>query len=293
MNKWFAGLIVGVVVLSIAWLAIYGLIVVTRYDDDPQCFQEEFDSPVVDSPTIDLKSPTEEIQLAFGQSRGSLSDQVLLEAPNSLPEKLAVAPSALASADRTIPVDKVHVRATGQRNRVLLDVCVDAREIPHLASGTYKGSIVFLDQRVVPTSVSMTMTVQPRYLYAIAPLILVVPFVALYVVWAAVAGDDKPKFEAGAIRTWVLAAGGAAVAYNAQGISKPGWTGGLSAVGSLIAGMYAASAAVAVSWAAPKKEPQKDLLERAKRTTEVESPGSTAPAPVPDQPRRPLRRRLE
>lgn len=265
MNKWFAGVVVTAIILSLGWLVGYGVFASNRYNDDAKCFNEPFESPPAEAPTIELKTPAEEAQLAFGQSRGSLSDQVVLDGPSGLPEKLAVASSALASDNRTIPSEKVHVRAIGQRNRVLLDVCVDAREISHLASGTYKGSIVFLDQRVVPTSVSLTMTVQPRYLYLLAPSILLVPFIALYVVWAAITTDDKPKFEAGAIRTWLLAVGAAAVAYNAQGISKEGWTGGLSAVGSLLAGIYAAAAAVAVSWAAPTKEVQKDAATRAAR----------------------------
>jgi hypothetical protein len=132
---------------------------------------------------LDLGTTSDKLEINFGVFRGAASDEVRLSAPSAPPTDIAVETSSLTGDSGTIDADKVRVRARTLRDRVLLDACLDIRTVGRVHSGAYSGVFVFTDPRVTSLTVPLTVNVQAPYLYYLGPLILLLPLLALLIVW--------------------------------------------------------------------------------------------------------------
>lgn len=236
------------------WVVIYQFSMNQRDNKDKPCFSERYVSSQTSTEPIALTADAADaLRLRFNQSRGTERDQVALVAGSLPPPELEVSVSALRQEGETIDGANVHVRARSQRNTVLLDLCVSAKDVGRVSSGVYRGTVTFTDQRVESFAVPVEVSIQARYLWWLAPAVILVPMLALLVVWGDNAGKPRTTgFGVNALRTLVPAIGAAGVVYGAQGIANVGW-GGPQAVFGLIASMYAAAtgAAVTVGSSAP------------------------------------------
>lgn len=193
---------------------------------------------------------SERLELHFLQSRGVERDQVAVTTTSELPSELAVRASALTSPNETISADHVHAKATSSRGALILDVCVGASELGRISSGTYDGTITVVDPRTEPFSLPITMTIQARYLWWLAPLVVLLPLGALYVVWGLTSSANRPPFDVGLVRSLVAGIGATALVFGAQGIANKGWGGPQAAFG-LVAAMYAAATGVVATISNP------------------------------------------
>lgn len=246
---------VGVPILLVWGLFIgaYQFAMDRRDDSDSSCFTDDFQNAEISTAPIALTLGSEEqLSLRFDQSRGTERDQVIVAAASKPPDKLEVAVSALGGDDQTIRSEDVRVRATSQRDTVLLDICVDARNLQRVQSGTYDGVVTFTDERVTALAVPVKVTLQARYLWWLSPLVLLMPFVALYVTWGSLPSTERPTLSHGLVRTVVASIAACAVVYGAQGLADRGW-GGAEAAFGLVGVMYAAAAGAAVTVGSPSK----------------------------------------
>lgn len=243
----------GVLTVWALFIAGYQILMDRRDKNDGDCFSEAFQTSDVSTQPIALTaSSDEQLTLRFDQSRGTERDQAIVAAASKPPEQIEVAASALVGENQTIQAESVHVRAKAQRNTVLLDVCVDARNIGRVQSGTYNGNVTFTDERVSALAVPIELTIQARYLWWLSPLVLLMPLVALYVTWGSLPPAERPTISHGLVRTVVAGIAATAVVYGAQGIANRGWGGAQAAFG-LIGAMYAGAAAAAVTIGSPDK----------------------------------------
>jgi len=250
IKGFFSGWKVGALILLGLWglwVAGYQLAMNQRDKKDTACFTETYLSSQTSTQPIALTGADDALRLRFNQSRGTERDQVALVAGSMPPPELEVSVSALRQEGETIDGANVHVRARSQRNTVLLDLCVSAKDVGRVSSGVYRGTVTFTDQRVESFAVPVEVSIQARYLWWLAPAVILVPMLALFVVWGDNSGiQATPAFGVNVLRTLVPAIGAAGVVYGAQGIANVGW-GGPQAVFGLIASMYAAATGAAVT----------------------------------------------
>jgi hypothetical protein len=243
---------------------------------DPVCFPDDGfkAAPTEKDPVVDLGAVGKEtkLHLDFGQSRGRQRDEVSFTVAGSPPPQLEVRPTALGTKGHTIDREKVHVRALSDRNQISVGVCIDRNEVGRLHSGTYSGLVTFTDPRVSSLSVPIEMTVQARYLWLLSPFVLLMPLLALYIAWTSIASSDRPSFGQGAFRTYLAAVGTTGVAFGAAA-SNDSWGRPPAAFG-LIASMYAAAAATALTLGGPGRQSQKDSA----------AAGQEPPPPPPEPP---------
>ncbi len=233
--------------LWVVFIVGLNLYMTQRDGDDPKCFEDTFSNDDVSTDPIALTAPSDELlSLRFEHARGKEQDEVIIAAAAKPPEHLEVAVSALSGERQTISSEDVRVKATSQRNTVFLDLCFDARDVGRIQNGTYKGLVTFTDERVSALAIPVEATFQSRYLWWLAPLVLLMPLVALYVTWGSLPSAERPTLSHGLVRTFVVSVAAAGVVFGAQGIANQGW-GGVQAAFGLIGGMYAAAAGAAVT----------------------------------------------
>jgi len=211
---------------------------------DPVCFADTFSAPTPSGTPVSIGTTDEQLQLNFGGSRGAQRDELRLTPPVTPPSQLEVQPSALTGDAGTIPAEQVHVRATGLRDTLLVDVCLDIRTVGRIHSGSYSGVVVFTDPRVTELTIPLGVNIQGRYLYYLAPLVLLLPLLGLLIVWTTTTPASEATFGRGALTTFIAAVAATGTVFGAQGISNPAWGGGLLAAGGLVASMYTAAIGV-------------------------------------------------
>lgn len=233
---------------------------------DEPCFDSTYRVPRTysqDEPSVEIGGEPQSLEIAFGQSRGSARDEVHLEAPSGIPHvqlvnedgetqgrRLEIHATSLDGERGTLERKYVHGRAKILGSALVIDVCVDGRT-RNLASGTYEGSLIITDPRVAPLTLPVTMTVQARYVWALAPMVLLLPLLGLVLVWQSVTNSDhRANFGRGALVTYVTALGATAAVFGGQGLNNPAW-GGAEAFFALIATMYVAATGATASLGGP------------------------------------------
>lgn len=253
--------IVAAVVLVASWgggFAAYNYLMDRSARDDEECIDSSFRVPRTfrpAKPPVEVGGDVPPLEIVMGQRRGVARDEVHIDAPAMLepvqlvnPEgerrvgRLEVHASSLDGEEGdTIPRREVHGRVKLLGQSLVIDVCIDAREVDGLSPGAYEGTLIITDPRVTPLSVPVTATVQARYLWLLAPMVLLLPALGLLLVWQSVTlSDHKASFGRGALVTYLTAVGATASVFGAQGVNNPAW-GGAGAFFALIATMYVTS----------------------------------------------------
>lgn len=258
-GRWLSGhRVLAAVLLLVTWAGgfrAYDLFMDRSDRDDEECFDSSFRAPRGFEPAaspVEFGGEIPPLEMVLGQRRGAARDGLQIDAPARLEEvqlvnpagerrskRLEVHASSLDSpAGDTIPRSRVHGRVTVLGQTLVVDVCVDAREVEGLSPGAYEGSLFVTDPRVAPVSVPVAVSVQARYLWLLAPLVLLLPALGLLLVWQSVTSPDhEARFGRGALVTYVTAVGATASVFGAQGLNNPAW-GGVNAFFALIATMY-------------------------------------------------------
>ncbi|HEX2057564.1 MAG TPA: hypothetical protein VHI71_04265 [Actinomycetota bacterium] len=251
------GILTAVVVAAV-WgggFAAYGFFMDRSSEDDEGCIDSSFRVPRAFRPTnppVELGGDVPSLEIVMGQRRGVARDEVHVDAPALLeqvqlvnPEgerrrnRLEVHASSLDSLEGdTIPRGDVHGRVKVLGQSLVIDVCIDAREVDGLSPGAYEGTLIITDPRVTPVSLPVSATVQARYLWLLSPLVLLLPGIGLLLVWQSVTSSQhEASFGRGALVTFITAMGATASVFGAQGVNNPAW-GGADAFFALIATMY-------------------------------------------------------
>lgn len=239
-----AGLLFCLVALGVSVVAL------NRADsDDPPCEQQQGAAasrrtdPPVDAEPIGLEPGEEELLLAMGFGRGTENHSVTLAAGSPIEgdDRISVTTTALVGDSGAIPARYVKATARAARSAVILDVCIESNAVGMEENGTFTGSVIFTDERVSPLTVPVTVTAQSRYIWAVAPLVLILPFVALSV-------TSATRFKASHqnVRAWMGGVGAAGAVFGAQALANPSWGGPVATFG-LIASMYVAATGIAAT----------------------------------------------
>jgi hypothetical protein len=218
--------------------------------DDPACEEDQGDTtasrsaePAVDSEPIGLELGEDDLALPMGYGRGTKSDSITLAAGSPIEgsTNIDVTVTALTGDSGAIPARYVQATARGIRSAVILDVCVKPGAVGLEENGTFTGSVIFTDERVSPLAVPVTATAQSGYIWAIAPLVLMLPLLAL-----SVTSPTGLQASGQNVKTWIAGVGAAGAVFGAQALANPSWGGPLATFG-LLASMYVAATGIAAT----------------------------------------------
>ncbi|MGH9149507.1 MAG: hypothetical protein ACRD0F_04120 [Acidimicrobiales bacterium] len=249
LTQWFQGnslfrlgllALTSVTVCCVFYLAL-AIPYMNRDDErDPPC--DPAPPPPAPGPapaeTITLDSGDDTLDLVFRAARGTERDTLVLAASGDLSGEIGAEVVGLSGDGRAIPARAVVVRARALRSSVALEVCLAGKDLGREESGSYSGTIVFTDPRITPLSVPFSASIQARYVWLVAPLVLLLPVLALAAVPGTSLGSRRDDAKA-----WVAGLGAAGTVFGAQGLSNPSWGGSVALFG-LVASMYVAAAGV-------------------------------------------------
>jgi hypothetical protein len=239
-----AGLIVCFIFLALSVVAMN-----RAESDDPPCEQQQGTTaprrtePLVDAEPIGLELGEDDLALSMGFGRGTENDSITLAAGSPIEGTISidVTTTALTGDNGAIPARYVEATARATRSAVILDVCIRRKVLGLEENGTFTGSVIFTDERVSPLTVPVTVTAQSRYIWAVAPLVLMLPFVALSVTSATGLQASGQN-----VKAWIAGVGAAGAVFGAQALANPSWGGPVATFG-LIASMYVAATGIAAT----------------------------------------------
>ena len=253
-HPWLASM--GALLLLTLWGAgfwLYNDRMDAAAENDLECFDSTFSDRERKrrGTLVEIPGEAPPLEVAFGQGRGVARDHVSLATVPRMPRRLEVSATPLDGERGSIARKFVHGRVKVYGDDLVVDLCLDAREIDHINSGEYEGQLVITDKRVAAVSVPVMVEVQARYLWLLAPFVLLLPYLGLVLVWQSVTqAGKKERYGRGALVTYITAVGATGTAFAAQGLRDPSW-GGAEAAFAIIATMYAAAAGATASLGGP------------------------------------------